>query len=499
MKKATLFAFILALVLSASAETVNFAGLPAAASPTLLPNGYSSLDWANFYYVEPLWSGGGAGFKQGPSSMDVAFMGGGLCELAGSTCSASISSSASAAIALGGFYAQNAIVAAGYHSESINVSAYNHGKFVGSQQYSLTTSLQQINFPASWGMVTQLVMDTTKGTVVLYSLNLQSTRATALGMSSKESADANAVANAVGPTAPIHVLDPLSLVSQPGANANSGSSGPSAVLPSAPKHVGPITGASASSDVVITQPNPLPGPKAPKKGGIQSDGLVFNGNSSGSTAVLANAPKHVGAVTGGSASSDANAVANAVGPTAPIHVLDPLSLVSQPGANANSGSSGPSAVLPSAPRHVGPITGASASSDIVITQPNPLPGPKAPKKGGIQSDGLVFNGDSSGSSAVLANAPKHVGAISHSSASSDIVITQPNPLPGPKAPKKGGIQPDGLVFNGNSSGSTAVLANAPKHVGPITGASASSDIIIEGPNPPIVDPTAPKQSGAQPN
>src|SRR5271167_1619218 len=137
----------LALALGASAQTVNFAALPAVSHPTLLPDGYANLDWANFYYVDPIWSGAGAGFRQGPNALDVAYMGGGVCELTEVSCSASISPNALGAFSASGFTAQSAIVAAGYHSETINVFAYHQGDFVGSQSYNLTTSLQQITYP----------------------------------------------------------------------------------------------------------------------------------------------------------------------------------------------------------------------------------------------------------------------------------------------------------------------------------------------------------------
>ncbi len=131
MKKVTLVAFILALVLGASASTVNFGALPAKTTPSLLPNGYGNLDWSNFYYVDPIWSGAGDGFKRGPNSLDVAFMGGGQCEKEGVSCSASISSNSSSSTLVQGFTAQSAIVAAGFHSELINVSAYNQRQLCG--------------------------------------------------------------------------------------------------------------------------------------------------------------------------------------------------------------------------------------------------------------------------------------------------------------------------------------------------------------------------------
>src|SRR5271169_5585235 len=97
MKKAALFATILALALSVSAQTVNFGTLPPVFSPTALPNGYGNLDWSAFSYVAPSWSGAGAGFTQGPSGLNVAFMGGQLCELTEALCSASVSSHAGGA------------------------------------------------------------------------------------------------------------------------------------------------------------------------------------------------------------------------------------------------------------------------------------------------------------------------------------------------------------------------------------------------------------------
>ena len=208
MKKAALFATILALALAARAESVNFASLPAVSNPTMLPSSYSNLEWSGFYYVDAIWNGAGIGFKQGPNALDIAYMGGGDCEKAGVSCSASISSNSSAANALGGFKAQSAIVAAGYHAETINVSAYNHGHFVGSRNYDLSTSLQQINFPTSWGMISQLVVDTNSGTLVLYALNLQSVGATVHGAVTSAGAETSAPHSGVPPTVPLYPIDP---------------------------------------------------------------------------------------------------------------------------------------------------------------------------------------------------------------------------------------------------------------------------------------------------
>ena len=132
MKKTlVLLVVTLAWTLGTSAQTVTFAALPAVSNPTLLPNGYANLNWANFSYVDPLWSGAGIGFKQGPNALDVAFMGGGMCELTEVSCSASISYNASTASSVAGFQARSAIVAAGYHSETISVSALQSGPLLG--------------------------------------------------------------------------------------------------------------------------------------------------------------------------------------------------------------------------------------------------------------------------------------------------------------------------------------------------------------------------------
>jgi hypothetical protein len=68
MKKASLFASILALALAlgASAQSVNFASLPAVSNPTVLPNNYSNLNWSGFYYVDPISIGADAGTVKPP-------------------------------------------------------------------------------------------------------------------------------------------------------------------------------------------------------------------------------------------------------------------------------------------------------------------------------------------------------------------------------------------------------------------------------------------------
>ena len=474
MKKAMFFTSILALAVSAKASTVNFAALPAATTPTLVPNGYSNLDWSNFYYVDPIWSGAGDGFRQGPSALDVAYLGGGECEKEGASCSASINSSS--ATAMQGFVAQSAIVAAGYHAETIKVTAYNRGNFVGSQQYDLTTSLQQINFPANWGTVTQLVLDTNTGTLVLYALQVQPIYTPSHSVANKDAAgDDNSVSN-VGPTAPVRVIDPLDGVQRPNVNSVQN------VGPTAPvRIIDPLDGVQRPP-VSAPNANKNPGPTVHYSEGANADGF-----SAEPPIAAPNASKNVGPISHRSASSGAGSDIVVEGPNAPVTgpKAPKRGGIRADGFEGNNGSTTPDAVLPNAPRNVGPISHRSASSgagsDIVIEGPNaPVTGPTAPKRGGIQPDGFAANNGSTTSDAVLPTAPRNVGPISHRSVSSvagsDIVIQGPNiPVTGPTAPKRGGIQADGFASSG-----------------------AGSDIVIEGPNAPVTGPTAPKRGGIQP-
>lgn len=203
MKKTLVsLACTLALALGASAQTISFAELPSVRTPTVLPNNFANLDWSGFYYVAPSWVGAEVGFRQGPSELNVAFIGGASCEAAAISCSASISSAASATTE--GFRPKSAIVAAGSHSETVRVSAYSHGHFVGSEVYSLTASLQTMNFPPGWGAVTQVIVEATGGTVVFYAFNVESVSASA-------SADVGASAAThrnIAPSAPLGIVDP---------------------------------------------------------------------------------------------------------------------------------------------------------------------------------------------------------------------------------------------------------------------------------------------------
>jgi hypothetical protein len=176
MKKTlVMLAFVLALVLAAAAqENLTFADLPLMSSPTLMPNGYGQLNWTNIFYVNPSqWSGAGPGYKDGPIGgisrpQDVAFVGSKACRLAQEACFGTISVNAPL-----GFQAVSATVAGGFGPTHITVFAYNNGTYVGSAFYSLTTSMQTLNFPSSWGGVSQLTFQTEAGgDLVFYDLQV---------------------------------------------------------------------------------------------------------------------------------------------------------------------------------------------------------------------------------------------------------------------------------------------------------------------------------------
>lgn len=163
---------IAALVLMASAnaqQVLNFADLPLMNTPSPMPNGYGRLDWGNnFYYVNPYgWSDSGPGFRLGPQGEDVAFVGAKNCRLVGYTCYGTLSNSQ-------GFELVSASVAAGFGPTAVTVTAYNNGSVLGSASYFLTTQLQTINFPSSWGVATEVVIQVTgvPDDLVLYSLTL---------------------------------------------------------------------------------------------------------------------------------------------------------------------------------------------------------------------------------------------------------------------------------------------------------------------------------------
>jgi hypothetical protein len=162
MKKTlVLLACIVALALGASAqENLNFANLPLVSTPAPMPSGYGQLNWSNILYVDPSeWSGAGPGYKDGPVGEDVAFVGGKVCRLLQEYCFGTISSLGAST----SFQAVSATVAGGFGPTQITVTAYNNGNYVGSSAYLLGTQMQILNFPSSWGSITQLVFQTSGG------------------------------------------------------------------------------------------------------------------------------------------------------------------------------------------------------------------------------------------------------------------------------------------------------------------------------------------------
>ena len=165
-----LLACILTVALSAAAqENLNFANLPLVNSPALMPNGYGQLNWTNIFYVDPYeWSGAGPGYKLGPVGKDVTFVGGKVCRLYQEACFGTITS-------MGGptsFQVVSATVAGGFGLTNLTVTAYNNGAYVGSSAYLLNTQMQVLDFPSSWGSITQLVFQIPGGgDLVVYDLN----------------------------------------------------------------------------------------------------------------------------------------------------------------------------------------------------------------------------------------------------------------------------------------------------------------------------------------
>jgi hypothetical protein len=160
---------LLALVVGASAQqTLNFTSLPLVNTPTPMPNAYGQLDWGNFFYVNPYeWSGAGPGYRLGPQSGDVVFVGGEYCRISGYACVGTLTDSR-------GFVPVSAQVAGGFGPAVLTVSAYNNGTFIGSENYQLTTDISTLTFPSSWRVVTEVSIQASgePGDFVLYSLTL---------------------------------------------------------------------------------------------------------------------------------------------------------------------------------------------------------------------------------------------------------------------------------------------------------------------------------------
>lgn len=170
MKKIlVVLASLLVLAVGASAQqTLNFSQLPLVDSPSPMPNGYGQLSWGNFFYVNPSgWSAAGPGYKLGSQAGDVAFIGGEFCRL-NNTCFGTLTSA-------GGFEPLSATVAGGYGLAAVTATAYNNGAYIGAMQFFVGSQVQTVNFPSSWGMVTDVtlqVISQTPDDLVVYSLRL---------------------------------------------------------------------------------------------------------------------------------------------------------------------------------------------------------------------------------------------------------------------------------------------------------------------------------------
>jgi hypothetical protein len=176
MKNLALLLVMLVLAIAAIAQqNINFADLPDVSSPTPLPADYQSLNWSCMFYVNPAeWSGSGPGFghQNNIAGTDVAF-GPGLC--AGPGGASSISS-----VDGKGFLLLGATAAGGYSNMSLTVMAYNHGSYVGSYTYQLSTNAEVLIFPPKWGYITQAVFQGS-GTLVLYNVQVYNNQTRATG------------------------------------------------------------------------------------------------------------------------------------------------------------------------------------------------------------------------------------------------------------------------------------------------------------------------------
>jgi len=471
MKKTLVsLACTLALALGASAQTISFAELPSVRTPTVLPHDFANLDWSGFYYVAPSWSGGGAGFRQGPTALNVAFV---TCEAAAELpCFASISSAASATTV--GFRPKSAIVAAGYHSETTKVSAYSHGRFVGSEVYSLTASLQTMNFPPGWGTVTQLVVEATGGTVVFYALNAESSSAIA----GQSVADSAAPHQNAAPSAPLGIVDPPppmdlpTIVEPPVAPPNIIAIGPSAHHAAASPNA--ATGARPADMIYEPTPSVIQKPNGNAVGKVPPDDMIL---------------KQGGNAVQGAQSANPNAVPK----------VQPDDMILKQGANAVRGAQpgdvvykpGPSAIGAAQPDDMILKQGANAvqgaqSGDVVYK-----PGPSA--IGAAQPDDMILKqGGNAVQGAQSAN-PNAVPTVQPD----DMILKQGgNAVQGaqsanPNAVPK--VHPDDMIRK--SAGPNAIQEPSANAVG-----KAQSDDLVYKPGPTVIGTQGPSAIGtAQPD
>jgi hypothetical protein len=193
MKKVAVFAtLLLALAMTASAQTMIRFNMPATATPLAIPEAYCGMSWSGLDYVTPLlwnYTNGttetGAGFLAGPDVM-VAFGGGPLCykKHGGQTIKNICSATVSAGVgpnAISSFTPVSVDMAFGWASDVdttvpfVTVQAYSDGNLMGSQKFELGTQAQKYTlvFP-NWGPVTELkFIPSPGGSIVLYVLKIQ--------------------------------------------------------------------------------------------------------------------------------------------------------------------------------------------------------------------------------------------------------------------------------------------------------------------------------------
>jgi hypothetical protein len=161
---------LLALAIGATAQQqINFSDLPLVGSPAPMPLGYASLNWGNFWYVDPNeYATAGPGYNNLLTHRDVAFIGGQHCGPVGPSCFGTVSSEGSRTA----FQAISAVMAAGYQANQVTVRAYNQGSFVGIFSFALGTTAQLVRFPATWGAITEMQIQTDEaGDLVVLEFN----------------------------------------------------------------------------------------------------------------------------------------------------------------------------------------------------------------------------------------------------------------------------------------------------------------------------------------
>jgi len=176
MRKSVYLLFINVMVVAMIAtaaqaqQQVNFSDLPLAATPTPVPLGYQSMNWANMFYVDPtLYVGRGPGYQNLLTHRDVVFIGGQFCAPLQSGCYGIIS-------VPGGpidIQVVSAVMSAGFETTIVTFNAYQNGTFKGSMRATLSTTPSMVRFPVSWGAITELqILTDQPGNVVLLDLSL---------------------------------------------------------------------------------------------------------------------------------------------------------------------------------------------------------------------------------------------------------------------------------------------------------------------------------------